>query len=96
MNFNNIPHKMRVYRNWIVWRLEDKGRKKPTKSLIVFMAVLQKSMTLAHGQHSMKLYVLVKKVIITVLDLFLQIPPSSVLILMGVWTNVQRNYRKKP
>ena len=31
MNFNNIPHKMRVYRNWIVWRLEDKGRKKPTK-----------------------------------------------------------------
>lgn len=31
MNFNNIPHKMRAYRNWIVWRLEDKDRKKPTK-----------------------------------------------------------------
>lgn len=31
MNFNNIPHKIRAYRNWIVWRLEEKGQKKPTK-----------------------------------------------------------------
>lgn len=29
--FHNIPHEMRNYRQWIVWRYEDVGGKKPSK-----------------------------------------------------------------
>lgn len=31
MDFNNIPHEMRIYPQWIVWRYEDTDSKKPTK-----------------------------------------------------------------
>lgn len=31
MSIHNIPHEMRQYRQWIVWRLDDKGGGKPTK-----------------------------------------------------------------
>lgn len=31
MDFNNIPHEMRIYPQWVVWRYEDTDSKKPTK-----------------------------------------------------------------
>lgn len=31
MDFNNIPHEMRIYPQWVVWRYEDQDSKKPTK-----------------------------------------------------------------
>ncbi|UDF60322.1 putative primase/helicase [Pseudomonas phage Kopi] len=31
MDFNNIPHEMRIYSQWVVWRYEDTDSKKPTK-----------------------------------------------------------------
>ncbi|MFA5511431.1 MAG: hypothetical protein WC313_03190 [Candidatus Kapaibacterium sp.] len=31
MDFNNIPHEMRIYPQWVVWRYEDTNSKKPTK-----------------------------------------------------------------
>lgn len=33
MTFNNIPHEMRFYNQWIVWRYEESEGKKPTKNL---------------------------------------------------------------
>ena len=32
MNYQNIPDRMKQYPHWIVWRLEDRGGKKPTKT----------------------------------------------------------------
>lgn len=32
MNYQNIPDKMKQCPHWIVWRLEDRGGKKPTKT----------------------------------------------------------------
>ncbi|QIQ66003.1 DNA primase [Pseudomonas phage Epa40] len=31
MDFNNIPHEMRIYPQWVMWRYEDTDSKKPTK-----------------------------------------------------------------
>jgi len=31
MDFNNIPHEIRIYPQWVVWRYEDTDSKKPTK-----------------------------------------------------------------
>jgi len=31
MDFNNIPHEIRIYPQWVVWRYEDTDAKKPTK-----------------------------------------------------------------
>lgn len=32
MNFENIPDVMKQYPHWVVWRLEDRGGKKPSKT----------------------------------------------------------------
>lgn len=31
MDFNNIPHEMRMFPQWVMWRYEDTDSKKPTK-----------------------------------------------------------------
>ncbi|HOY61568.1 MAG TPA: DUF3987 domain-containing protein [bacterium] len=31
MSYNNIPHEMRLFKQWIVWKYEDTGRLKPDK-----------------------------------------------------------------